>query len=323
MSEKIYAWLFRFYPRRFREEYGTCAMQLFRDRLRAERGVFQRLRLWLDVLADLAISVPREHWRQDSAGADVAGYRLSEEAVTAMTKRGAVAPAVSLGVFVVLGFTAAWLGSSERVLLFAAYFPLAILAMTRFRRIGVWKERCRRYRLIVETDFLLEKRYGGDDLTLLRSEIVKINEDQYGLTAISLHGDRPATIVIPAGLVGYQRVREQLVQWRTPLSQRRSFWLRDPRIVHSCIWSLLPAMLLVRSLPWFLVVGVVYYGLVLLDLVMDVCRPPRNSGLAPCRPGLNLPPTAYMWRRLLRWQGQPLVLIAITLPVVRAILGTL
>ena len=36
MSEKIYAWLLRLYPRCFREDYGTSAMQLFRDRLRAE-----------------------------------------------------------------------------------------------------------------------------------------------------------------------------------------------------------------------------------------------------------------------------------------------
>jgi len=234
MSEKIYAWLLRLYPGRFRDDYGTSAMQLFGDRFRAERGVFRRFRFWLDVLADLAISIPREHWRQNSVGPNAEGYRLSEETVTALTKRGAVAPAVSLSVFVALGFTAAWLGNSERVLVFAAYLPLAILAMTRFRRIGVWEKRCRRYRLIVETDRLQEKHYGGHDLTLLRSEIVKINEDQYGLVVISFSGDRAATIAIPAGLTGYQQVREQLLEWRTPFSQRRSFWLHDPRLLRAC-----------------------------------------------------------------------------------------
>ena len=59
MSEKIYAWLLRFYPPRFREAYGDEALQLFRDRFRHERGVLPRLRLWLDLLADFAISVPR------------------------------------------------------------------------------------------------------------------------------------------------------------------------------------------------------------------------------------------------------------------------
>ena len=31
MSEKIYAWVLRLYPIRFRQEYEASAMQLFRD----------------------------------------------------------------------------------------------------------------------------------------------------------------------------------------------------------------------------------------------------------------------------------------------------
>ena len=61
MSEKIYACLLRLYPSRFRETYGEAARQLFRDRYRDERGFFPKLRLWLDLLSDLALSVPREH----------------------------------------------------------------------------------------------------------------------------------------------------------------------------------------------------------------------------------------------------------------------
>ena len=61
MSEKIYAWLLRLFPAGFREAYGREALDLFRDRWRDERGLFLRLRLWSDLLADLAISIPREH----------------------------------------------------------------------------------------------------------------------------------------------------------------------------------------------------------------------------------------------------------------------
>ena len=61
MSEWIYAWLLRLYPSHFREAYGDEALQLFRDRARDEKGFFRSLRLWLDLLADLAISVPREY----------------------------------------------------------------------------------------------------------------------------------------------------------------------------------------------------------------------------------------------------------------------
>ena len=61
MSEKIYAWLLRLYPSYFRNEYSDDALQLFRDRARDETGFFPRMRLWLDLLGDLAISAPREY----------------------------------------------------------------------------------------------------------------------------------------------------------------------------------------------------------------------------------------------------------------------
>lgn len=62
MSEKIYAWLLRLYPSRFRQEYGEEILQLFRDRARDEIGFSRRLRLWLDLVTDLVISVPREYY---------------------------------------------------------------------------------------------------------------------------------------------------------------------------------------------------------------------------------------------------------------------
>jgi Bacterial Ig-like domain (group 3) len=61
MSEKIYAWLLRLYPSSFQRAYGEEALQLFRDRARDERGFISSLRLWLDLLGDLAISLPREY----------------------------------------------------------------------------------------------------------------------------------------------------------------------------------------------------------------------------------------------------------------------
>ena len=61
MSEKIYAFLLRFYPSGFRKAYGVEAMQLVRDRLRNEKGFVCWLRLWIDLLADFAMSLPREY----------------------------------------------------------------------------------------------------------------------------------------------------------------------------------------------------------------------------------------------------------------------
>jgi hypothetical protein len=61
MSEKIYAWLLRLYPSSFQRAYGEEALQLFRDRARDERGFLPSLRLWLNLLGDLAVSLPREY----------------------------------------------------------------------------------------------------------------------------------------------------------------------------------------------------------------------------------------------------------------------
>src|SRR5690242_6014542 len=61
MSEKIYDCLLRLFPSHFREAYGDEALQLFRDRARDEKGFFPHIRLWLNLLADLAISVPHQY----------------------------------------------------------------------------------------------------------------------------------------------------------------------------------------------------------------------------------------------------------------------
>ncbi|HZZ41032.1 MAG TPA: S41 family peptidase [Acidobacteriaceae bacterium] len=61
MSEKIYALLLSLYPAHFRRTWTRDALELFRDRLRDEPGIFARLRLWCDLLFDLAVSLPREH----------------------------------------------------------------------------------------------------------------------------------------------------------------------------------------------------------------------------------------------------------------------
>ena len=63
MSEKLYTFLLKLYPDHFRRKYGDEALRLVRDRGRQERGFFSGLRLWLDLLRDLAISLPREYSR--------------------------------------------------------------------------------------------------------------------------------------------------------------------------------------------------------------------------------------------------------------------
>ena len=66
MSKTIYALLLRLYPAQFRQAYGDEAMQLFHDRTRDEQGMWAKLRLWMDLVADMATSLPRAHRHADA-----------------------------------------------------------------------------------------------------------------------------------------------------------------------------------------------------------------------------------------------------------------
>lgn len=61
MPEKLYSLLLKLYPSHFRRAYGDEALRLVLDRARDEKGFLRGLRLWLDLLADLAMSLPREY----------------------------------------------------------------------------------------------------------------------------------------------------------------------------------------------------------------------------------------------------------------------
>jgi hypothetical protein len=61
MSENLFLLLLRLYPSHFRKAYGDEALQLFRDRSRDEKGLYAAVRLWFDLLADFAVTAPREY----------------------------------------------------------------------------------------------------------------------------------------------------------------------------------------------------------------------------------------------------------------------
>jgi hypothetical protein len=148
MSEKIYGWSLKLYPARFREEYGTSAMQLFRESFRTERGIFRRFPFCLDGSRSGRLRptrAPAAESRRTRVGGipDLRGRR---------PRRSAAAPAVCVSIFVLLGLTAGWPGNSEHVLLFAAYILLAGAATNRFRSIGSVGEYWRSYKLIPEAD---------------------------------------------------------------------------------------------------------------------------------------------------------------------------
>ena len=159
-----------------------------------------------------------------------------------------------------------------------------------------FREQWRSYELILGTDHIQQRRY-GDDLMLLRSEVLRIIERPQVLQVVSISGNHPRTILVPVGMNGYQEVRERLSEWM-PITQAPEFWFQAPGSVIIGILCVLPAMLLTRSASWFLIVTMAYYGLILLEVVMNLARP-LNSNWRPgqSRPGLQFAPRAHMWRR--------------------------
>lgn len=59
MSDRPYSLWLRLYPTDFREQHGEEIRQLIHDRMRDETGALRKLRLFLDLSWDLAISAPR------------------------------------------------------------------------------------------------------------------------------------------------------------------------------------------------------------------------------------------------------------------------
>lgn len=62
MSERVFALLVRLYPAAFRRKYRDEALQLYRDRLRDERGLVRKMRLYCDLLEDAVNGLPLA-WR--------------------------------------------------------------------------------------------------------------------------------------------------------------------------------------------------------------------------------------------------------------------
>lgn len=88
MSEKLYSFLLRLFPSEFRQRFGEESIQLFRDRFREEKGFGLRLRLWVDLICDLAVTLPREHARVQSPVAETSFAGMTRNAPFRMAPRG-------------------------------------------------------------------------------------------------------------------------------------------------------------------------------------------------------------------------------------------
>ncbi|HUO29974.1 MAG TPA: ABC transporter permease, partial [Bryobacteraceae bacterium] len=101
---KLYRWLLRLYPARFREEYAAPLERQFADEYRETRGVGARAIFWLRAVADLATSIPAEFARELRQDLKYAArvYRRRLWLTTLAISALALAIGVTTGVFSVV-----------------------------------------------------------------------------------------------------------------------------------------------------------------------------------------------------------------------------
>ncbi|HTB98793.1 MAG TPA: S41 family peptidase [Terracidiphilus sp.] len=123
MSEWIYSFLLRLYPAQFRERFEGEALQLLRDRLGEERGALRRLRLWMDLFADMALGLPQAYRNSYALEATAPGWAAAHAGFPAfrMLEQEPLRPSsVALGSMVATGTLALFVFVMGHV---AAYHP--------------------------------------------------------------------------------------------------------------------------------------------------------------------------------------------------------
>lgn len=119
MFEKVYRVLLKLYPDHFRRAYGDEALRLVLDRASHEKGLLRKLRLWVDLLVDLAISLPREYGKSPRLGT-LAATNANGDPSFQLLKEGSVSPAL---LFLAGTLTAASFWACITVLAHSRTFP--------------------------------------------------------------------------------------------------------------------------------------------------------------------------------------------------------
>ncbi len=137
MSEKLYAFLLKLYPDHFRRTYGDEALRLVRDRASSENGFLSGFRLWLDLLLDLAKSLPREYSNPPATPIVATQFLNSERSFQLLAERSLNPTLLCLG------------GTLSAVLFWVCVFVVAHSGGFRhcFRLRFPWQGSCRTPRL--------------------------------------------------------------------------------------------------------------------------------------------------------------------------------
>jgi hypothetical protein len=209
MSNRLYSLLLQLYPRAFRERYAEEMARVFRDRLRHETAA----RVWVDVLGDALVSIPRQHWRQEphpiypaSAAPlrDLYGVVGQTLVLTALLSASATFLGLSL---VMTSVPQRWLLPSLLVLVMM-FFLWVVAARKMLRASQTFKA----YRAEASADTVTVVYGGATPLTLRRSDIIALRDfEKVGLRIQT--ADPARDLWVPARAASYPAVRALLAQW--------------------------------------------------------------------------------------------------------------
>jgi hypothetical protein len=226
MSEQLYSLVLRLYPRAFRERYADEMIRVFSERVRDE-GV---ARVWLDVLADAAVSIPVQHFQSPRPHPmfppSAAPLRWNVHAFLAMT-------------LIVSFLTGATLAASFFRLspwVVALVMGVGLVVCTR----GIRTARAvKAYRVEIDGDSLTVacEAIGISPLTLRRSDVTGVHIwEKIGLRVQT--ADPSHDLWVPASAPAYGDVRAHLSQWApvttTPFAVAFRGNMRVPQLMVVC-----------------------------------------------------------------------------------------
>jgi hypothetical protein len=209
MSERLYSLLLQLYPRAFRERYATEMARVFRDRLRDEPAA----RVWIDVLADAAVSLPHQHLEP----VPDAMYPPSASPMRLSAARSLVSGR-ALGAVVIAGLVAGILARSAGgwllgwLLLVLLMFVPSVMGVSAVRRsVRV----CRAIRSVwadVTEESVTVGYAGAPALTLQRRDVTGVHD--FELIGLRIQTADPAhDLWVPARTEAYADARVRLAHW--------------------------------------------------------------------------------------------------------------
>lgn len=209
MSERLYRLLLRFYPRPFHERYAKEMLRVFRDRLRDERA----LRVWMDVLGDALVSIPKQHLTVIRSHVP---YPRSASPFYAKVYGGCVTGGMSLGVLFAASLVAAFFIRGGWIVTVAMGVVSVAMVWTGERRIRSIRNS---YRAECTDDSVTVScaPVGMTPLTLSRSDVTALH--LVTPLGLRIHAVDPARdLWVPAGTPDYDAAQVRLSQW-APLKE--------------------------------------------------------------------------------------------------------